>query len=313
MMQTTGQTYINGYDDPHIIAGAGTIAMEILEQVPDVEAVVIPIGGAGLIAGVSLALKTLHPNIKVYGVEPNNCDSFTQALKAGHPVKAMTRPTLADGLNVPTVGENAFNIARKYVDKVVCVDEKWIALAILRILEGERTVVEGGGAGAIAGILSGQLPELHGKKTVAILCGSNVDVTVLGRVIERGLFVEGRLLQIDVPISDRPGGLFDFTAAINELGANIVSIAHERAFISDINVVSVHAFLEVRDKAHRESLIKGLQEQVCYSFWWVLNSEANQRVCFNLSFFKTGLRTSDQGRNSEDHRHHKASRSRDSR
>eukprot|EP01061_Rhynchopus_euleeides_P016812 TRINITY_DN28142_c0_g1_i1.p1 TRINITY_DN28142_c0_g1~~TRINITY_DN28142_c0_g1_i1.p1 ORF type:complete len:449 (+),score=185.25 TRINITY_DN28142_c0_g1_i1:59-1405(+) len=261
LMRSSGQTYINGYDDPNIIAGAGTIGVEILEQVPDVEAVVVPIGGGGLVAGISLAMKRLRPSILVVGVEPVNCDSFTQALKAGHPVQAMSRPTLADGLNVPTVGENAFQIARKYCDKVITVEEKYIALSILRILEGERMVVEGGGASGIAGILSGKLPELAGKKTVAVLCGSNVDVTVLGRVIERGLFVEGRLLQIDVPISDRPGGLSDFTHVINELGANIVSISHERAFIADINVVSVHAFLEVRDKHHRNELLRGLAER----------------------------------------------------
>eukprot|EP00754_Rhynchopus_humris_P037905 Rhum_TRINITY_DN20612_c0_g1::Rhum_TRINITY_DN20612_c0_g1_i1::g.171636::m.171636/K01754/E4.3.1.19, ilvA, tdcB; threonine dehydratase len=261
LMQEAGQTYINGYDDPHIISGAGTIGVEILEQVPDVEAVVVPIGGGGLIAGISMALKRLRPGILVIGVEPSNADSYTQALKAGHPVRCKTRATLADGLNVPEVGSNAFEIARRHVDKVVTVDEKWIALALLRILEGERMVVEGGGAAGVAGILSGQIPEINNKKTVTILCGSNVDVTVLGRVIERGLFVEGRLIQLDVPISDRPGGLMDFVKAITDRGANVVSIEHERAFIADVNIVSVHCFLEVRDMAHREEVLSGLREE----------------------------------------------------
>eukprot|EP01059_Diplonema_ambulator_P005002 TRINITY_DN14742_c0_g1_i1.p1 TRINITY_DN14742_c0_g1~~TRINITY_DN14742_c0_g1_i1.p1 ORF type:complete len:442 (+),score=151.99 TRINITY_DN14742_c0_g1_i1:42-1367(+) len=262
LMKENGMRYINGYDDPEIIAGAGTIGIEILEQVPDAEVVVIPIGGAGLIAGIALAVKKLRPNIKVIGVEPKNCDSYTQALVAGEPVSAATRPTLADGLNVPTVGVNAFEIGKKFVDKVITVDEKWIALAILRVLEGERMVVEGGGATGVAGIISGQLDEdLAGKKVVTVLCGSNVDVTVLGRVIERGLYVDGRLIQLTMPISDRPGGLLSLTSSFAELGANVMDITHERAYISDINIVSVHATLEVRDKEHRTALIAGLIER----------------------------------------------------
>eukprot|EP00659_Diplonema_papillatum_P009742 gene9742-15124_t len=261
MMQTTGQEYINGYDHPAIIAGAGTIGIEILEQAPDTEAVVVPIGGAGLIAGISLAVKRLRPSIKVIGVEPANCDSFTQALKAGHPVSAATRPTLADGLNVPTVGENAFEIAKRYVDKTIVVDEKWIALAVLRTLEGERMVVEGGGATGVAGLLSGQLRELQGKKTVVVLCGANVDVTVLGRVIERGLHFDNRLVRLDVPISDRPGGLSDFVTVIRDIGANVIDIQHERVFISDINIVSVRCTLEVADRDHKKRLLQGLVER----------------------------------------------------
>eukprot|EP01064_Diplonema_japonicum_P036011 TRINITY_DN797_c0_g2_i2.p1 TRINITY_DN797_c0_g2~~TRINITY_DN797_c0_g2_i2.p1 ORF type:complete len:449 (+),score=112.76 TRINITY_DN797_c0_g2_i2:30-1349(+) len=261
MVKDSGQEYINGYDDANIIAGAGTIGIEILEQVPEAEVLVVPIGGAGLIAGISMAVKKLRPNITVIGVEPKNCDSYTQALIAGEPVSATTRPTLADGLNVPTVGGNAFAISRRYVDKVITVDEKWIALAILRVLEGERMVVEGGGATGVAGLLSGQLPELANKKVVTVLCGSNVDMTVLGRVIERGLYVEGRLVQLTVPISDRPGGLADLAKALADLGANVMDMTHQRAFISDINVVSVYCTLEVRDKEHRSSIIASLIER----------------------------------------------------
>ena len=262
LMRESGQQYINGYDDAEIIAGAGTIGIEILEQCPDADVVIVPIGGAGLIAGVSLALKKIKPSITVIGVEPNNCDSYTQALNAGKPVSAATRPTLADGLNVPTVGARAFEIARKYVDKVVTVDEKWIALAILRILETEKMVVEGGGATGVAGILSGKLDaDLEGKKVVTILCGANVDVTVLGRVIERGLFADGRLLQMDVPISDRPGGLSDFTNTVKELGCNIIEIAHERAFISDVNIVSLRATVEVTDSSHKKRCLKEMRER----------------------------------------------------
>eukprot|EP01063_Lacrimia_lanifica_P040543 TRINITY_DN9218_c0_g1_i1.p1 TRINITY_DN9218_c0_g1~~TRINITY_DN9218_c0_g1_i1.p1 ORF type:complete len:455 (+),score=173.39 TRINITY_DN9218_c0_g1_i1:52-1416(+) len=261
MMKETGQTYINGYDDPAIIAGTGTIGIEILEQLPDTEAVVVPIGGGGLIAGVALAIKKLRPDVQVIGVEPKNCDSYTQALAAGKPVRAATRVTLADGLNVPEVGGNAFAIARKYVDKTVVVDEKWIAVAILKLLEHERFVVEGGGATGIAGLLSGQLPELKNKKTVAILCGSNVDTTVLGRVIERGLFTEGRLVNIDCPISDRPGGLANFCSDVHKLGGNIIHIHHERAPIADINIVSVRCSVECMDEGHKRKILNGLRDQ----------------------------------------------------
>eukprot|EP00755_Sulcionema_specki_P031019 Sspe_Gene.95732::Locus_68035_Transcript_1_1_Confidence_1.000_Length_1448::g.95732::m.95732/K01754/E4.3.1.19, ilvA, tdcB; threonine dehydratase len=259
MQKDKGQRYINGFDDPEIIAGAGTIGIEILEQHPEVDAIIVPIGGAGLIAGVAMACKKLRPQMQVIGVEPKNADSYTQALAAGKPVRANTRPTLADGLNVPMVGANAFEIARRYVDKVVTVDERWIALAVLRVLEIEKMVVEGGGATGVAGLLSGQLPELQGKKVVTILCGANVDVTVLGRVIQRGLYTDDRLLQLDCPISDRPGGLALFTAAVYQCGGNVIEINQERAFIADINLCSVHCQLEVRDAKHKQEFLDGMR------------------------------------------------------
>jgi len=257
--QDKGQEYINGYDHPAIIAGAATMGLEIVEQVPDVDAVLVPIGGAGLIAGVSLAMKMLHPRVQVIGVEPVNCASFTKALQEGKPVPCDTKPTLADGLAVPTVGTNAFQVARKFVDKVVTVSERFIALAVLRMLEVEKAVVEGGGVIGLAPLLSGTLPELKGKKVVVCLCGGNIDITVLGRVIDRGLAADGRLLQFDAPISDRPGGLAEFCKTIAETGASVKDIHHERAFlVTDMMTINVRCVVETKNAKHAQDLLQHL-------------------------------------------------------
>ncbi|MGO9479603.1 MAG: pyridoxal-phosphate dependent enzyme, partial [Limisphaerales bacterium] len=243
--------YINGFDDPAIIAGQGTLGLEIADQVPDVDAMVVPIGGAGLIAGVALALKTLKPGVKIIGVEPERAASFTAAMQAGKPVRVEVRPTLADGLSVPQVGGNAFAIARGLVDKTVLVGEHDIALAILRLVELEKAVVEGAGAAPLAACLAGLVPELKGKNVVLPLCGGNIDTPILGRILERGLASDGRLWRFTATISDRPGGLARFAGLIAETGASIIEIAHDRAFSSDdITTVSVHCVVETRDAAH---------------------------------------------------------------
>ena len=248
-------TYINGYDDPAIIAGQGTLGLEITEQVPDLDAVIVPIGGGGLIAGVALAIKTSKPRVKIIGAEPAHVGGFTAALRARRPVRVQTRPTLADGLSVPQVGENAFRIARDLVDKVVQVDERDLALAILRLLELEKSVVEGAGPAPLAACLSGQLSELKGKNVVLPLSGGNIDTPILGRVLERGLASDGRLFRFTANISDRPGGLARFAGLIAETGASIIEIAHDRAFSSeDINTVNVHCIVETRDTEHIAAL-----------------------------------------------------------
>jgi threonine dehydratase len=244
-------TYINGYDDPDIIAGQGTLGLEIAAQVPEVDAVIVPIGGAGLIAGVGLALKALRPGVKIIGVEPERAASFTAAMQAGRPVKIEVKPTLADGLSVPQVGEQAFQLARGLVDKTVLVGEHDLALAILRLLELEKAVVEGAGAAPLAACLAGLVPELKGKNVVLPLCGGNIDTPILGRVLERGLASDGRLYRFTATISDRPGGLARFAGLLAETGASILEIAHDRAFASDdITTVSVHCVVETRDAEH---------------------------------------------------------------
>ena len=256
-----GLAYIDGYDDPAIIAGQGTIALEIVEQVPDLAAVIVPVGGAGLLAGVSLALKTLQPNVKIVAVEAENVASFSAALKTGRPTKIIMRPTLADGLAIPEVGANAFQIARPLVDLAVTLTEEEIALAILRLVELEKSVVEGAAATPLAACMSGKLKELTGKRVVLLLCGGNIDPNVLSRVIERGLVADGRLGRFTAVISDRPGGLADLAAQIASTGASVKQIVHDRAFASpDISAVNVLCTVETRNHQHLaelRALLKG--------------------------------------------------------
>jgi threonine dehydratase len=250
-----GLAYIDGYDDPAIIAGQGTMGMEIVEQVPELDAVIVPVGGGGLLAGVALAVKSMRPDVKVIAVEAENVASFSAALAAGEPTRFPTKPTLADGLAIPIVGSNAFAIAKDRVDRVVTVSEEQIALSILRIVEVEKTVVEGSAATPLAACLSGQLPELLGKRVVLLLCGGNIDPNVLSRVVERGLVSDGRLARFTAMISDRPGGLADLTAQIASCGASIKQVVHDRAFAgSDVSAVHVLCTVETRDHRHLREL-----------------------------------------------------------
>ena len=248
-------TYIHGFNDAAIIAGAGTIGLEIIEQVKNVDAIVVPVGGAGLIAGLAIAVKEKNPRVKVIGVEPERCPSLHNALQAGHPVDAWHGATLADGLAVPQVGDRAFALARERVDQVVTVREEHIALAILRILELEKGVVEGAGAVGLAAFLAGKLNSLHGKRVAIVLCGGNIDPMMLTRVIERGVVLDERMAQFTAVISDRPGGLAELAATIAQVGASVKQIEHDRTFGgADVSTVMVKCTLEVRDGDHLSQL-----------------------------------------------------------
>jgi len=251
LVESEGLSYIHGFDGSEVIAGQGTVALEVLEQVPDVDAVIVPVGGAGLIAGMGIVLKAMRPGAELIGVEPARAASFAAAMKAGAPVMIEMSPTLADGLAVPRVGPRAFEIARQFVDRTVEVEEEAISLAILRLLELQKGVVEGAGATPLAALVSGQLKDLKGKTVVLVLCGGNIDPAVLGRVIDYGLVVDGRLTQFAVEISDRPGGLNELTNAIASTGASIQQVTHERAFGgADISRVQVVCRIETRDAMH---------------------------------------------------------------
>jgi threonine dehydratase len=255
LAEEKGLAYIDGYDDLAIIAGQGTMGLEIVEQIPDLEAVVIPVGGAGLLAGVSLAVKTLRPEAKVVAVEAENVASFSAALAAGKPTKITMRPTLADGLAIPQIGANAFQIARSLVDRTITVSEEEIALAILGLIELEKSVVEGAAATPLAACMSGKLEQLAGKRVVLLLCGGNIDPNVLSRVIERGLVADGRLGRFTAVISDRPGGLADLAAQIASTGASIKQVVHDRAFASpDVSAVNVLCTVETRNHQHLAEL-----------------------------------------------------------
>ena len=246
-----GYAYVHGYDDPAVIAGQGTMGLEILEQVPNVDAIVAPIGGGGLIAGVALAVKSLRPQVKLIGVEAEHAPSFTAALAAGRPVMSETKPTLADGLAVGRVGDNAFAIARDRVDRVVAVDEEALALAVFRLIELEKSVIEGAAAAPLAAFLHDGLKDLRGKRVVLTLCGGNIDLTILDRIIEVGLVADGRLCRFNVVISDRPGGLARLAALIASVGASIKDIAHDRTFSGpDVATVRAVCIVETHDRDH---------------------------------------------------------------
>jgi threonine dehydratase len=260
LVDAQGLTYIHGFDAPDIIAGQGTLGLEILEQVPEVDAIVCPVGGAGLIAGVALAVKGTRPRVQIIGVESTATGNLTAALRARKPVTMPRRPTLADGLATLTVGANAFALAKKHVDRVVRVPEDWIALAILRMVELEKSVVEGAAATPLAAMMAGLLPELRGRKVVLVVCGGNIDPAILSRVIEKGLVHDGRMTRFTVVISDRPGGLAALSRVIAESGASFKDIEHDRAFSGpDISAVNAVCTVETRDHDHIRALHRALR------------------------------------------------------
>merc|ERR1719266_2640462 len=252
--------YVNGYDHPNILAGQGTMGLEILTQVPDVDAIVIPVGGGGLIAGVAVAVKTLKPDVTIIGVEPEACPSFSTAMKAGQAVLTPTLASLADGLTVPTVGVNALATGGPLIDKIVTVSEAWISIAILRLIELEKAVVEGAGATGLAAVMAGLLPELRGKKVVLPLCGGNIDTTLLGRCLDRGMAADGRLITFNVVVSDRPGGISDLAKLISSVGVSVKDIVHERAWVKTSSfAVEVKILAETRNRRHSRELFKMLR------------------------------------------------------
>ena len=257
-----GLNRIHGFDDPRVIAGQGTMALEILEDVPDADAIVVPCGGAGLLAGVATAAKAIKPGIKIVAVEPAAAGSLSASLAAGRPVQVATRATLADGLAVGKVGELSFAIAAPLVDQVVTVGEEPLSLAVLRLLELEKTVVEGAGAAALAALLDGGCPELKGRKVVLLLCGGNIDLSILDRVIEHGLAADGRIWRFTTQVSDRPGGIAKLTAAIAAAGASVQEIVHDRRFSGpDVFSTTVQVTVETADRGHVAALHERLRAE----------------------------------------------------
>jgi threonine dehydratase len=254
-----GLMFIHPFDNENVIAGQGTMGLEILEQTPDVEAIVVPVGGGGLIAGIGIAVKAKAPGVLLIGVEPERAACFTAARTQGSPTSVDLSPTLADGLAVGRLGDAPYQIVEEVVDRVVTVDEASIALAILRLIELEKSVVEGAGAAPLAAFLGGRLDELRGKKVVLVLAGGNIDSSALGRVIEVGLVADGRLTRFTVTISDRPGGLARLAEIIASTGASIKEIVHDRAFSGpDLSAVRVVCVAETTGHAHVERLHEAL-------------------------------------------------------
>ncbi|CAH8593127.1 unnamed protein product [Schistosoma turkestanicum] len=242
---------INGYDHPHILAGQGTVGLEILEQVPDVDAIIVPVGGGGLLAGICVAVKSIRPEVIIIGVESNRCPGFHEAMLAGQPVYTENRLSSADGLAVSVVGVNSFETAHKLVDKVITIDETYIYRAVVRLLELEKSVVECSGATSLSAIMANMLPELVGKKVVCLLTGGNIDIPTLNRVIDKGLALEGRLCRFTVVLTDQPGSIAELSLILKENGVNIKDISYDRIWsISSILQVQVKCICEIRNFSH---------------------------------------------------------------
>jgi threonine dehydratase len=254
-----GLAFIHPFDNAHVVAGQGTIELEILEQTPGVDAIVVPVGGGGLLAGIGIVVDAMRPDVELVGVEPVHAACLSAALAAGAPVSVPLSTTLADGLAVALAGATPFEILRHVVDRVVTVDEAAIALAILRLIELEKSVVEGAGAAPLAAFLAGKLDHLEGKEVVLVLAGGNIDLTMLDRVIEVGLVADGRLSRFTVSISDRPGGLARLAEVIASTGASVKEIIHDRAFSGpDLSAVRVVCVVETTGHEHVTELHRAL-------------------------------------------------------
>jgi threonine dehydratase len=254
------RTYVHGFDDPAIIAGQGTMGLEILEDVPDVDAILVPIGGGGLAAGVGVAVKALRPDVRIIGVEAKRAPTFYESRRAGKVVRIEAQPTLADGLAIAEAGRLCFELGQRVIDHIELVDEPEIARAVLRLIELEKAVVEGAGAVPLAAALHRDLG-LAGKTIVLVLCGGNIDVTLISRIIERGLAADGRLCRFVVRISDRAGSLGPVTQLLGQCGASIKQVEHDRNFGSpDPATVQVIFTLETRDFEHIEQIRSALAD-----------------------------------------------------
>ena len=261
LVEETGATFIHPFDDEMVIAGQGSIGLEIIEQLPKVDAVIVPIGGGGLISGVGFALKSLDPDIKIYGVQAEGAASMVKSIKDDEIETLEDVHTIADGIAVKTPGVNTFEICRKYVDDIVTVSDDEISTAILELIEREKMIAEGAGATSVAAAMFNKLP-IKGKNVVCLVSGGNIDVTILSRVINRGLQKAGRLAELVVELTDKPGQLLGVSEIISSYGANVVSLEHNRSDERlDINDCVLRISRETRNQEHldeiKDALVNG--------------------------------------------------------
>ncbi|MCI6876438.1 MAG: threonine ammonia-lyase [Parabacteroides sp.] len=243
-----GYTFIHPFDDEDVIAGQGTIGLEILDQLPDMDAVIVPVGGGGLISGVAYAIKHLAPHIKVYGVQANGAPSMLDSISHGKIERLPSVRTIADGIAVKEPGLHTFDLCQKYVDEIVSVSDDEISTAILTLIEQHKLIAEGAGAVSVAAAMFNKVP-VKGKKVVCLVSGGNIDVTILSRVIGRGLQTSGRSCSLKIELVDKPGQLLQVSKIIAGLGANVVSVYHERvSHTADINGCYLHIEMETRDQ-----------------------------------------------------------------
>lgn len=255
-----GYTFIHPFDAENVIAGQGTIGLEIMNEMPDVDAIIVPIGGGGLISGVALAAKKLNPDVKVYGVQAAGAPSMFNSVKDGKIERLNAVSTIADGIAVKEPGENTFKYVNEFVDEIVTVTEDEIATAILTLIEQHKMIAEGAGAVSVAAAMFDKVP-VKGKKVVCIVSGGNIDVTILSRVIKRGLSRSGRNCSLLVELVDKPGQLKGVSNIIADKGGNVISVHHERAGEgSDINGCFLRIVLETRNFAHIKEITDALRE-----------------------------------------------------
>lgn len=250
LQQEYGYTFIHPFDDEDVIAGQGTIALELLEQLPDMEAVVVPVGGGGLISGIAFTIKSLKPDCKVYGVQAQGAASMARALQNDKIDALPSVSTIADGIAVKKPGNITFDLCRKYVDEIVTVTDDEISTAILTMIEQQKLIAEGAGAVSVAAVLFNKVP-VKGKKVVCLVSGGNIDVTILNRVITRGLLKAGRSADITISLPDKPGQLSIVSKIIADLGANVVAVHHDQADLDmDVDACYLRLKMETRDHAH---------------------------------------------------------------
>ncbi len=255
-----GYTFIHPFDDEDVIAGQGTIALELVEQIANIDAVIVPVGGGGLISGIAYTLKTLYPNIKVYGVEAAGAASMKASLTGGQVEELSAISTMADGIAVKKPGPLTYELCKKYVDEIVTVSDDEISAAILALMEKHKLVTEGAGAVSVAAAMFGKV-NIKGKRVVCLLSGGNIDVTILSRVISRGLLMSGRNCQLLLELIDKPGQLKDVAQVIADHGGNVISVRHERAGEgSDVNGCYLRVVLETRNFEHIEQIKRSLTE-----------------------------------------------------
>jgi threonine dehydratase len=260
LAETEGTTFLHPFDDVEVIQGQGSIGLEILEQVPNIEAVVVPIGGGGLIGGVACAIKERNPQVRVIGVQTERLPSMLRAAEAGEPVTVPAEATIADGIAVRRAAERTLRLVERYVDELVTVDEEEIASAILILLEREKTLAEGAGAAALAAVLQ-RKSSLTTERTAVLVCGGNIDVSLLAKIIERGLVKDGRWIRLRIHLSDRPGALHQLTRIIAELSANIVQTQYDRAYYGvSLGDTVIDFTLETRGAEHIAAIERTLTE-----------------------------------------------------
>lgn len=262
-----GYTFIHPFDDEDVIAGQGTIGLEIMEQLPNVDAVVVPIGGGGLISGVAYTIKQINPKCKVYGVQAQGAPSMLKSINDGKIETLSKVQTIADGIAVKTPGDNTYDMVSQYVDGIFTVSDDEIALAILTLLEQQKLIAEGAGAVPVAAVLAGKIPDIEGKNVCCLVSGGNIDVTILSRVIERGLKMSGRTANITIALSDKPGQLADVSKIISQTGANVTSVNYDSTDL-DMNITDCYLKIcvETRDYAHVVAIKTALKDagfEVC--------------------------------------------------